>query len=175
MDFFKNVWNKIKNPHGIWLALFYVFFALIISGTIVLVVLVSNQTIFHYILYVTAAIYQSMDNINWAGFYFYKNGKLQLGPFQGKVACTSIEVGKGVCGTSYSRKMLLNVQDVNEFDGHIACDPDSCSELVTPIIFENKIFGVLDIDSKIYRRFGIEEEETCEAITKLIGKKLAAK
>ncbi|MBQ3420040.1 MAG: GAF domain-containing protein [Erysipelotrichaceae bacterium] len=124
---------------------------------------------------VTAAIYQSMDNINWAGFYFYKNGKLQLGPFQGKVACTSIEVGKGVCGTSYSRKMLLNVQDVNEFDGHIACDPDSCSELVTPIIFENKIFGVLDIDSKIYRRFGIEEEETCEAITKLIGKKLAAK
>ncbi|MBR0461639.1 MAG: GAF domain-containing protein [Erysipelotrichaceae bacterium] len=122
---------------------------------------------------VTAAIFYSLDDISWAGYYFYKNGKLQLGPFQGKVACTSIELGKGVCGTAYEKKMLLNINDVTRFDGHIACDPDSRSELVVPLIHEGRIFGVLDIDSPNYRRFGVEEEETFEAIASLISKKLA--
>lgn len=124
---------------------------------------------------VASAIFYNVENINWAGFYFYKNGKLQLGPFQGKVACTSIEIGKGVCGSAYKRKMLLNVNDVHKFAGHIACDPESNSELVVPLIYENKILGVLDIDSQFYRRFGNEEEETMEEIAKLVAKKLAAK
>ena len=122
---------------------------------------------------VTAAIYQNLDRINWVGYYFYKNKQLKLGPFQGKPACTTIPIGKGVCGTAYEKKMLLNINDVSRFDGHIACDPDSCSELVTPLIHEGKIFGVLDIDSPEYRRFGVEEEETMEAIAALISKKLA--
>ena len=122
---------------------------------------------------VTAAIYENVSDINWAGYYFYKNGKLQLGPFQGRVACTSIELGKGVCGTAYEKKMLLNINDVTRFDGHIACDPLSRSELVAPLIHEGRIFGVLDIDSPDYRRFGVEEEETFEAIAALVAKKLA--
>jgi len=122
---------------------------------------------------VTAAIYQELGDVNWVGYYFYKHGKLQLGPFQGKPACTSIELGKGVCGTAYEKKMLLNINDVTRFEGHIACDPDSCSELVAPLIYDGRIYGVLDIDSPSYRRFGTNEEETIEAIATLISKKLA--
>ena len=124
---------------------------------------------------VTAAIKQSLSSINWVGFYFYKNGKLVLGPFQGKSACYDIPIGKGVCGTAYEKKMLLNINDVSRFDGHIVCDPDSCSELVVPLICDDKIYGVIDCDAPIYRRFGIEEEETFEAIAALVSKKLAGK
>ncbi len=124
---------------------------------------------------ITALLYQQLEMVNWVGYYFYKNGKLILGPFQGKVACSSIPIGKGVCGTSYERKMLLNINDVTKFEGHIACDEDSCSELVVPLIYKNTIFGVIDIDSPVYRRFGTNEEETVEEIAKLISKKLACK
>ena len=122
---------------------------------------------------ITALLKMETENINWVGFYFFKKGKLVLGPFQGKPACTEIPIGKGVCGTSYQKKMLLNINDVTRFDGHIACDPDSCSELVVPLIYENRIFGVLDCDAPIYRRFGVEEEENFEAVANLVAKKLA--
>lgn len=121
---------------------------------------------------VTSAIYYSLNDVNWVGFYFYKNGKLKLGPFQGKVACTSIDIGKGVCGSAFKRKMLLNVGDVTTFIGHIACDPESKSELVVPLIYQNKALGVIDIDSIDYRRFTSEDEETIEEIAKLVSKKL---
>ena len=124
---------------------------------------------------ITALLYHQLEMVNWVGYYFYKNGKLILGPFQGKVACSSIPIGKGVCGTSYERKMLLNINDVTKFEGHIACDEDSCSELVVPLIYKNTIFGVIDIDSPVYRRFCTNEEETVEEIAKLISAKLAKK
>ena len=120
-----------------------------------------------------SAIYYGMSDVNWVGYYFFKEGKLQLGPFQGKPACTSIDVGKGVCGMAYQKKMLMNINDVTRFKGHIACDSESCSELVAPLIHEGNIYGVLDIDSTSYRRFGSSDEETVEEIAKLISKKLA--
>lgn len=98
-----------------------------------------------------------------------------LGPFQGKVACTHIPIGKGVCGTSYQKKMLLNVADVSKFEGHIACDSNSKSELVIPLIYENKSYGVLDIDAPILNRFTYEDEETFSSIAELISKKLATR
>lgn len=124
---------------------------------------------------ITALLNQEIDMLNWVGYYLYKNGKLTLGPFQGKVACSEIEVGKGVCGVAYQKRMLLNINDVHKFDGHIACDPDSNSELVVPIMYENNIFGVIDLDSPQFRRFGTIEEETISEIANLIGKKLSHK
>ncbi|MDO4500899.1 MAG: GAF domain-containing protein [Erysipelotrichaceae bacterium] len=124
---------------------------------------------------ITSLLYHELGFVNWVGYYFYKNGKLSLGPFQGKVACSSIPVGKGVCGTAFQKKMLMNIIDVTRFEGHIACDPDSKSELVVPLIYENKIFGVLDIDSDNYRRFGSKEEDIVSAVADLIAKKLAGK
>lgn len=121
---------------------------------------------------ITALIMQNMDRINWIGFYLFKNDKLILGPFQGKVACSQIEVGKGVCGTAYQKKMLLNVADVSRFEGHIACDPNSKSELVIPLMFDRKILGVLDCDSPELARFGPDEEATLEEIAKLITRKI---
>lgn len=124
---------------------------------------------------ITALLYQELDMVNWVGYYLYKNGKLTLGPFQGKVACSEIEVGKGVCGVAYQKRMLLNINDVHKFEGHIACDADSNSELVVPIMFERNIYGVIDIDSPQFRRFGTIEEETISEIANLIAKKLSHK
>lgn len=124
---------------------------------------------------ITALINQEVDMLNWVGYYLYKNRKLTLGPFQGKVACSEIEVGKGVCGVAYQKRMLLNINDVHQFEGHIACDPNSNSELVVPIMYENNIYGVIDLDSPQFRRFGTIEEETITEIANLIGKKLSRK
>lgn len=121
---------------------------------------------------IIALLYEKLDIVNWVGYYLYKDGKLILGPFQGKTACSQIAIGKGVCGTSYQKRMLLNVFDVTRFDGHIVCDPDSCSELVVPLIYENEIYGVIDIDSPVYRRFGTNEEDTIDTIAKMIAKKI---
>lgn len=117
----------------------------------------------------TALLYETNNDLNWLGFYFYKNDELVLGPFQGKVACTHIKIGKGVCGTSYQNQEVLNVKNVHEFKGHIACDSASNSELVIPL----DKFGVLDIDSPIYDRFNKEDEETFVEIANLIKGKLA--
>lgn len=120
----------------------------------------------------TALLYENYERINWIGFYFYKNGKLVLGPFQGKVACTEIEIGKGVCGTAFKKRQLLNVADVHRFEGHIACDSASNSEIVVPLIFDNKIIGVLDVDSTEYRRFGYDDEELFQSIADQVSRKM---
>lgn len=118
----------------------------------------------------TALLNEKLDNINWVGFYLIDSKKLVLGPFQGKVACTEIAIGKGVCGTSYERKMLLNVSNVHEFPGHIACDSASNSELVIPLIYNGTQYGVLDIDSPILNRFGYEEEDILQQAADIISK-----
>ena len=117
-----------------------------------------------------ALLNEKLDNINWVGFYLIDSKKLVLGPFQGKVACTEIAIGKGVCGTSYERKMLLNVSNVHEFSGHIACDSASNSELVVPLIYNGTQYGVLDIDSPILNRFGYEEEDILQQAADIISK-----
>lgn len=121
---------------------------------------------------VAAAINMNYEQINWAGFYLYKNDELVLGPFQGKVACTHIPMGKGVCGTSASNKKTIIVEDVHKFEGHIACDSASNSEIVVPIIYENTLIGVIDIDSFIFNRFNNEDKEILEEVAKVIANRL---
>ncbi|MCR5468512.1 MAG: GAF domain-containing protein [Lachnospiraceae bacterium] len=106
----------------------------------------------------SALLYDSMENLNWAGFYLMDNGSLLLGPFQGKVACIRIAMGKGVCGTAASEDKTLVVPNVHEFPGHIACDCASNSEIVVPIHSNGKIVGVLDIDSPKFDRFSEEDK-----------------
>lgn len=117
----------------------------------------------------SACLNQNLNDINWVGFYLYKNNKLILGPFQGKVACIEIPIGKGVCGTAFEKKILLNVRDVHQFAGHIACDSNTNSEIVIPLQYDNKLYGVLDIDSVSYSRFSSEDEETLEKVAKIIS------
>ena len=121
---------------------------------------------------VTALIYDSLERINWAGFYIMQDGKLILGPFQGKVACTQIAVGKGVCGMAVATGETQRVDDVHLFAGHIACDSASNSELVIPVYKDGEIFGVLDIDSPIKGRFSEEDQAGLEALVKELEKVL---
>lgn len=101
---------------------------------------------------------QFLDEVNWVGFYLWKNDELVLGPFQGLPACVRIPYGKGVCGTAIKDKKTQRVEDVHAFPGHIACDAASQSEIVVPIILNDEIFGVLDIDSPIKDRFDETDE-----------------
>ena len=100
-----------------------------------------------------ALLFQIMEEINWAGFYLFKENQLILGPFQGKPACVRIALGKGVCGTAAQNGESLVVQDVHQFLGHIACDEASASEIVIPILKDDKLIGVLDVDSPVKARF----------------------
>ena len=102
---------------------------------------------------VTAALKQTFDKISWVGFYLFDGKKLYLGPFQGNVACTNIEIGKGVCGKSAQLRKTIIVPDVHQFPGHIFCDADSKSEIVVPLLKGNKLLGVLDLDSTEYNSF----------------------
>lgn len=111
----------------------------------------------------SALLYQTLPNLNWAGFYLYKDGKLILGPFQGRTACTLIPLDKGVCGAAATRGETLVVPDVHAFPGHIACDSASRSEIVIPLYVEGKLYGVLDVDSPIPDRFSPEDREGLEA------------
>ena len=116
----------------------------------------------------SALIYESMDRLNWAGFYLMREGELQLGPFQGKTACTRIQVGKGVCGTSVEKNTIIRVEDVHLFPGHIACDSASESEIVLPIHKNGEVIGVLDIDSPVKNRFSEEDEKCLAKIVEII-------
>lgn len=104
-----------------------------------------------------ALLWEAMADINWAGFYLLKGDLLHLGPFQGKIACTQIPLGRGVCGTAASTRQLQLVPDVEQFPGHIACDSASRSEIVIPIVWREKLIGVLDIDAPILARFDEED------------------
>jgi len=106
-----------------------------------------------------ALLYNTLEDINWAGFYLMEKGMLVLGPFQGKTACIEICVGKGVCGTAVERDEIMLVEDVHLFPGHIACDSASNSEIVLPIHVNGEIVGVLDIDSPKLARFDEEDKE----------------
>jgi L-methionine (R)-S-oxide reductase len=115
----------------------------------------------------SALINQLLPDLNWAGFYFMRGGELVLGPFQGKVACVRIAVGRGVCGTAVERKASMVVPDVHAFPGHIACDSASRSELVVPLIKDGRVFGVLDLDSPHPNRFDDEDREGCERLVQI--------
>lgn len=119
-----------------------------------------------------SAVINTMGRLNWCGFYLLKEDYLYLGPFQGEVACTKIKIGKGVCGTAASLKETIIVEDVEKFPGHIRCSSASNSEIVVPIIKDNNILGVIDLDSPVYSRFTIEDKNTLEAISKVISNKL---
>ncbi len=120
----------------------------------------------------SALLYQILPAINWAGFYLIENGKLVLGPFQGKPACIEIEIGRGVCGTAVAEDATVIVKNVHEFPGHIACDGASMSEIVIPIHLNGKIIGVLDIDSPVEGRFSKTDQLGLEAVVRLIEKNL---
>lgn len=106
----------------------------------------------------SALLFERLSGVNWAGFYLLEGETLVLGPFQGKLACVRIPVGRGVCGTAVAQNSVQRVEDVHQFDGHIACDAASNSEIVLPITVNNKIIGVLDIDSVEFSRFEIDDE-----------------
>ena len=101
----------------------------------------------------SALLFDALPDINWAGFYFLRNGELVVGPFQGKPACVRIPLGKGVCGTAAASRKTIVVRDVHEFPGHIACDAASQSEIVVPLLRGDELLGVLDIDSPSVGRF----------------------
>lgn len=104
-----------------------------------------------------ALLYQMLADVNWVGYYFLQGDELVLGPFQGKVACVRIPLGKGVCGAAAQRREILVVPDVNEFPGHIACDAASRSEIVVPLLHQGRLLGVLDLDSPSAGRFDHED------------------
>ena len=116
----------------------------------------------------SAVIYSHYDKLNWAGFYLMKEDKLVLNSFQGKVACTQIKIGKGVCGTAVEKDETLVVDDVHKFPTHIACDSASNSEIVIPIHLNGEVFGVLDIDSVAFARFSLAEKEELEEAVKVL-------
>lgn len=119
---------------------------------------------------IAAVLFEALPRINWAGFYLFKDDQLVLGPFQGRVACTRIAMGRGVCGTAAAERRIQRVDDVHSFPGHIACDAASASEIVLPVIREGALLGVLDIDSPDPSRFGPEEEEMLARVVGLLVK-----
>lgn len=111
-----------------------------------------------------ALVFELLPGLNWAGFYFLRGGGLVVGPFQGRVACVRIALGQGVCGTAAARRATLLVPDVHAFPGHIACDAASNSEIVVPLIDDDRLIGVLDLDSPRFGRFGAEDAKLLEAL-----------
>jgi GAF domain-containing protein len=115
----------------------------------------------------SALIFGSFPDLNWAGFYFVRGDELVLGPFQGKTACVRIARGRGVCGTAWEKRETLVVPDVHAFPGHIACDSASNSEVVVPLVSREGVLGVLDVDSPVHDRFGSEDVRTLETLAAL--------
>lgn len=120
----------------------------------------------------SAIVYDALDHLNWCGFYLLRNGLLLLGPFQGKVACTEIAPGRGVCGTAFERDETVVVDDVHLFPGHIACDSASQSEIVIPLHRAGSVYGVLDIDSPFLSRFSAEDKAGLERLARVIERYL---
>ncbi len=116
----------------------------------------------------SALIFQSLPDLNWAGFYLEKGGELVLGPFQGRTACVRIAFGQGVCGTAVSQARTQLVPDVHAFPGHIACDSASASELVVPLIVGGDVRGVLDLDSPRLARFDATDAAGCERLVEVL-------
>ena len=122
--------------------------------------LMAGETSFLAMLANTSALlYERLSQVNWAGFYLLEGDTLVLGPFQGKIACVRIPVGRGVCGAAVAHNQVQRIDDVHAFDGHIACDAASNAEIVLPLTVNGHIIGVLDIDSTAFGRFTAEDEE----------------
>lgn len=115
-----------------------------------------------------ALLYQTLPDVNWAGFYFLKGPDLVLGPFQGKPACVRIGPGRGVCGEAAQRHQTIVVADVHQFPGHIACDSASNAEIVVPLIKETRLLGVLDVDSPLLSRFDQQDAAGLEAMAQML-------
>ena len=120
----------------------------------------------------SAALKQTFSSISWVGFYLYDGEILYLGPFQGKVACTEIKMGSGVCGTAAMNQKTVIVPDVEKFPGHIACDPESKSEIVVPIIKNKKLIGVLDLDSNELNSFDETDKDHLEKIVNFLSNEI---
>ncbi|HZU50949.1 MAG TPA: GAF domain-containing protein [Sphingomicrobium sp.] len=116
-----------------------------------------------------ALIWETLPNLNWAGFYRNIGGELVLGPFQGRPACIRIPFGRGVCGTAAATRSVQRVDDVNAFEGHIACDSASASELVVPIVRGGELVAVLDLDSPLVARFTRDDEAGCVALAQILA------
>lgn len=121
----------------------------------------------------SALLYQTVPDLNWAGFYLYQDGELRLGPFQGRTACTRIAMGRGVCGTAARWDQTVVVADVHQFPGHIVCDGASNSEIVVPFHKDGALYGVLDIDSPAPARFGETEKAGLEKFVKALEEVLS--
>ncbi len=117
---------------------------------------------------ISAYLNEILSNINWVGFYLLEDNELILGPFQGRVACVRIPIGKGVCGTAAYQRTTICVDDVHQFQGHIACDSHSRSEIVIPIIKKQQLLGVLDVDSPSYNRFSQKDQIFLEKVVELM-------
>ena len=121
---------------------------------------------------VSALLYENLEGLNWAGFYLMEDGKLVLGPFQGRPACIEIPIGRGVCGTAALRNETQLVPDVHLFPGHIACDSASNSEIVVPLRKDSRVVGVLDIDSPLLSRFDDRDKEGLEAFVRVLEEEI---
>jgi len=121
----------------------------------------------------SALLFERLSDVNWAGFYLLEGEQLVLGPFQGKLACVRIPVGRGVCGTAVSENRVQRVDNVHAFDGHIACDSASNSEIVLPLVVNGQVIGVLDIDSPVYSRFTEEDEQGLRKLVEQLEKVLS--
>jgi L-methionine (R)-S-oxide reductase len=124
---------------------------------------------------VAALLWETLPDLNWAGFYRNVGGELVLGPFQGRAACIRIPFGKGVCGTAAASLEPQCVEDVNAFPGHIACDAASASELVVPVVHEGALIGVIDLDSPRTARFDAEDVDGCVELARLLAPRLASR
>ncbi|MCG7587774.1 GAF domain-containing protein [Photobacterium sp. OFAV2-7] len=121
---------------------------------------------------ISALLYMELEDINWAGFYFLKGDQLVLGPFQGNPACVRIPVGRGVCGTAIAENRVQRIADVHQFEGHIACDAASNSEIVIPFTVKGELYGVLDIDSPNLSRFDQSDEDGLVTLVEELQKRL---
>jgi GAF domain-containing protein len=117
---------------------------------------------------VAALLFHGLEEINWAGFYLLDDRELVLGPFQGKPACIRIPIGRGVCGTAVAQRKTQRIENVHDFPGHIACDSASNSEIVIPILVQDRVVGVLDIDSPVFHRFQEEDQQYLEEIVHVL-------
>jgi len=123
---------------------------------------------------IAALVWQAIPDLNWAGFYRFDGTELVLGPFQGQSACIRIALGKGVCGAAARTRSSQRVDDVHSFPGHIACDAASRSELVVPIVHDDQLIGVLDLDSPLPGRFTLKDQAGCEALVARIAAGVAS-
>ena len=119
---------------------------------------------------ISALLNQALEEVNWVGFYLRKEDTLYLGPFQGEVACVEIPKDRGVCGSALTRSETILVKNVHDFPGHIACDSTTNSEIVVPIKFAGEVVAVLDLDSREFERFEMEDQKGLEKVVKVIEK-----